>query len=405
MALDQSALLELLDALKSADADDVVRRSLEAVFQALIEAEATARIGAEPHQRTEARTTQRNGYRLVTTPAGGRGAADPEAAHRQFPKVETMLRDAADITAFADFPTAHWKKIWATNPLVVWSVRVAVLHVWSRGREGARAASWIWLSATVHEADLPEERCLSRGPLVFSPLESWTVLGDDDVPVAPIGRCLAYLTDIERSPNTVKAYAHDLKDWFTFLGGRGLDWREVRLEDVGEFVSWLRLPPPARDSRVAVLPSVAGHCTESTVNRKLSALSAFYTHAARHGVDLGELLTTWGPGGRRGGGWKPFLHHISKGLPAPRRTIALKVPRKPPRVLTAAEVQAILDACEHLRDRLLFAVLYDSGRRVVITCTVRLGLLRRSRSAFHGPCCDGATVVWPHACGMPEISS
>ncbi len=37
---------------------------------------------------------------------------------RQFPKVETMPRDAAeDITAFADFPTAHWKKIWSTNPL------------------------------------------------------------------------------------------------------------------------------------------------------------------------------------------------------------------------------------------------------------------------------------------------
>ena len=37
---------------------------------------------------------------------------------RQFPKVEAMLRDAADdITAFADFPVAHWKKIWSTNPL------------------------------------------------------------------------------------------------------------------------------------------------------------------------------------------------------------------------------------------------------------------------------------------------
>jgi integrase/recombinase XerD len=27
-------------------------------------------------------------------------------------------------------------------------------------------------------------------------------------------------------------------------------------------------------------------------------------------------------------------------------------------------VQAILDACQHLRDRLLFAVLYDSGMRI-----------------------------------------
>jgi hypothetical protein len=57
-----------------------------------------------------------------------------------------------------------------------------------------------------------------------SPLESWTVLGDDDAPVPPVERYLAYLTDIERSPNTIKAYAHDLKDWFTFLADRGLDW-------------------------------------------------------------------------------------------------------------------------------------------------------------------------------------
>ena len=84
---------------------------------------------------------------------------------------------------------------------------------------------------------------------VVSPVssrESWTVLGDDDVPVEPVERYLAYLTDIERSPNTVKAYAHDLKDWFVFLADRGLDWRRCGSEDVGEFVAWLRLPLPAR---------------------------------------------------------------------------------------------------------------------------------------------------------------
>ena len=151
--------------------------------------------------------------------------------------------------------------------------------------------------------------------------ESWTVLGDDDVPVAPIERYLAYLTDIERSPNTIKAYAHDLKDWFVFLTGRGLDWREVRLEDIAGFMAWLRRPPATRDGAVAMLPSVEHHCAESRVNRKLSALSAYYRHASRHGVDLGELLTTWQPGGRRGSGWKPFLHHIDKGQLQPRRAI------------------------------------------------------------------------------------
>ena len=41
---------------------------------------------------------------------------------RQFPKVESTLREAADdITAFADFPVAHWKKIWSTNPCLLYT--------------------------------------------------------------------------------------------------------------------------------------------------------------------------------------------------------------------------------------------------------------------------------------------
>src|SRR6266852_107335 len=94
---------------------------------------------------------------------------------------------------------------------------------------------------------------------------SWTVLGDDDVPVVPVDRFLAYLTDIGRSPNTVKAYAHDLKDFWGFIGLRGLDWREARLEDVGEFIAWLQLPPAGRCGAVAVLPSAAAQVTAATV--------------------------------------------------------------------------------------------------------------------------------------------
>ena len=47
--------------------------------------------------------------------------------------------------------------------------------------------------------------------------ESWTVLGDDGEVVEPVERYLAYLAAIERSPNTVRAYAVSLKLWFEFL--------------------------------------------------------------------------------------------------------------------------------------------------------------------------------------------
>jgi len=158
-----------------------------------------------------------------------------------------------------------------------------------------------------------KEETMLVHPVVIpgSGTRSWTVLGDDDVPVVPAGRFLAYLTDIGRSPNTVKAYAHDLKNYWEFIGFRSLDWREARLEDIGEFVAWLQLPPAGRSGEVAVLPSVTAEVTASTVNRKLAAVSAFYAHQARNGAGAGDLLAAWRTGGR--GGWKPFLHLRQQG--------------------------------------------------------------------------------------------
>jgi hypothetical protein len=51
MALDQSALLELLEALKAADVDDRIRQAAATIYQALIEAELSVVIGAEAHER------------------------------------------------------------------------------------------------------------------------------------------------------------------------------------------------------------------------------------------------------------------------------------------------------------------------------------------------------------------
>lgn len=72
MALSQSALSELLDAFRTGDGVDLIRESVRLALQELIELEATERIGAAPYERTEDRTTERNGHRTrpLTTKAG-----------------------------------------------------------------------------------------------------------------------------------------------------------------------------------------------------------------------------------------------------------------------------------------------------------------------------------------------
>lgn len=197
--------------------------------------------------------------------------------------------------------------------------------------------------------------------LMPSGVESSTVVREGDV-VDCADRFLAHLTAIERSPNTVRAYAHDLRDFLTFLESRGIAWDAVVLEDLGRFVAWLRLSGAARDGQVTALPWVESGLSAATVNRKISAIASFYKFHHRHGIDLHELLTRWRPGGR-GGSWRPFLAHLGD-KPERRRVIALRSERRLPRELTFTEMTALVGACDRLRDRFLLSLLRGTGLRI-----------------------------------------
>ena len=72
MALDQSALLELLDLLRAGDADDVVRRAVESVFSGVDRGRGDRRhrrLAASAHRGRVARCNSHRD-RLVTTAAG-----------------------------------------------------------------------------------------------------------------------------------------------------------------------------------------------------------------------------------------------------------------------------------------------------------------------------------------------
>jgi transposase-like protein len=72
VAITDTDLNELLTAIRDGGDIDVVRQGVALMLQALIDAEATARIGADRFERTDTRTTQRNGTRdrLLSTKAG-----------------------------------------------------------------------------------------------------------------------------------------------------------------------------------------------------------------------------------------------------------------------------------------------------------------------------------------------
>ena len=89
MTYHQSALPTLIQELlddPDAARDELFRRLLQAGMQDLVDAEAAVKIGAGRYERSEHRTTRRNGTRpkTVTTPAGQLEVAIPKLRHGSF---------------------------------------------------------------------------------------------------------------------------------------------------------------------------------------------------------------------------------------------------------------------------------------------------------------------------------
>ncbi|MDP9442628.1 MAG: IS256 family transposase, partial [Actinomycetota bacterium] len=95
--------------MKVADVDDRVRVATETLYQALIEAELTAVLGAAPGERTETRAGYRNGHRprSLTTPAGDLELRIPKLRSGSFFPSLLERRRLVDQALFAEVMEAY----------------------------------------------------------------------------------------------------------------------------------------------------------------------------------------------------------------------------------------------------------------------------------------------------------
>ncbi|MDJ0491567.1 site-specific integrase, partial [Rhodococcus qingshengii] len=116
---------------------------------------------------------------------------------------------------------------------------------------------------------------------------TWTVIDRSFGLVEPVEAYLEYGRQVDFRPNTTRAYAQSLAQWWSFLEVTGTSWDAVKLHDFGDFISALRygeLDSPIRELR----PRPA--LSDSTVNLRMRAVMSFYRYQADSGADAAPFL-------------------------------------------------------------------------------------------------------------------
>jgi integrase len=187
---------------------------------------------------------------------------------------------------------------------------------------------------------------------------------EEGFPVIPVVKYLKYLDTTGKSRNTLKTYCYALKQYFVFLQEKKKDYRKVRLEDLVEFVAWLR--NPYESTKVTPLQPAKAKRAEKTINLTITAVTNFYDYLYRNEELQNDMVDKWMKQAFTGGRtrYKDFLYHVNKNKPSNRHILKVKEPRKKLKVLTKEEVQQLIKATANIRDRLLIQLLFETGLRI-----------------------------------------
>jgi integrase/recombinase XerD len=191
----------------------------------------------------------------------------------------------------------------------------------------------------------------------------YILIDEHNYPVVPVIKYLKHLDNIGRAENTLKSYCHHLKFYFQFLKEKQIDYKEVDLNLLGEFIHWLR--NPYQSKKIVHFKQARAKRSERTVNTILTCVQGFYDYLMRveeYEKDLSDKTRKHVFGRYRS--FKSFLHHISKGKGFEKNILKIKEPRRDILTLNKVQVQTIHDACTNIRDILLIRILYEGGLRI-----------------------------------------
>lgn len=110
--------------------------------------------------------------------------------------------------------------------------------------------------------------------------ERYYVPNDDGKPIEAILKFIKFKDNTNFARNTLKQYCWHLKLYFEYLEQRKLDFKNISIDDLAHFVSWLQNPYQSIDI-IPIRKDQKIRC-EATINVIIGTILIFYDYILRH---------------------------------------------------------------------------------------------------------------------------
>ena len=170
----------------------------------------------------------------------------------------------------------------------------------------------------------------------------WLVVDESGTFITPIQKYIQHLFCLDKSPYTIKSYAHNLKLYWEFLKKYNFQWHKVKINQIEAFASWLK----RCHSSLAVRE-------DSSMNTMLSAVIGFYEFHRRFSKISLQLIYQ-----KRSfiQNYPSLLSHVKKNTLTKHRMIKFRPVKKIPKLISDETVKAMIHESLSIRDQFLTCI-------------------------------------------------
>ena len=185
---------------------------------------------------------------------------------------------------------------------------------------------------------------------------------DNEAPVKLVLDYLRFEDNRSLARNTLRMHCIHMKHFFTFMEQKGIEYTDVTVDRLAEFIAWLKYPSISEK----VIPLMLEPALKAqTINAIVDTVLGFYNYLLLHEEyenQLSQKLIKFVKSPAKN--YRSFLYGIADKKREKRYMLHLPVPQQKIKTVPKEDVNSLMKATNNIRDYFLLYLTFETGMRI-----------------------------------------